>query len=259
MIFDTHSHYDDRAFDEDRDLVMEQLLNSGVKHVVDVASDGPSLDKIPQLLRKYPMMYASYGIHPTELADLDMDETLEKIRRLSATERCVAIGEIGLDYYWDKEGAEKQKKWFLAQLALAREVDKPIIIHAREACEDTLTIMKEHAKGLSGVIHCFSYSPEIAEIYVKMGYFIGVGGVVTYKNGKRLKDTVERIPMESIVIETDCPYLTPVPKRGKRNDSGNLCYVVSEIARIKGISEEEVERITYANALRLYRLSETEA
>ena len=164
----------------------------------------------------------------------------------------IAVGEIGLDYYWDNESHEVQKKWFIRQLELARELGLPVLIHSREAAADTMEIMKEYAGGLKGVIHCYSYSREMAKEYVKMGFYIGVGGVVTFKNARRLKETVEEIPLESIVLETDCPYLAPVPYRGKRNNSAYIRYVAEEIAKIKGIPCGEVISRTEENAKRLY-------
>ena len=169
-------------------------------------------------------------------------------------DKVVAIGEIGLDYYWDNEPHDVQKKWFIRQLDLAREMDLPIIIHSREAAADTMEIMKEHAQGLQGVIHCYSYAREQAEEYVKMGLYIGIGGVVTFKNAKKLKEVAAVIPLERILLETDCPYLAPTPYRGKRNQSSYIQYVAEEIAQIKGITAEEVIAMTEENARKMYRL-----
>ena len=256
MIFDTHAHYDDEAFSEDRDKLLSELFSGPIGHIVDVAASYDSLSEIPKLLLRYPKMYAAYGLHPTELTGLDMEETLSKVHALLQTERAVALGEIGLDYYWDTKEKELQQKWFLAQLSLAAELQKPVIIHSREACEDTFSLMKPYFNKVTGVIHCYSYSAEMALEYIKRDFYIGVGGVVTYKNGRRLKETVEAIPLERIVIETDSPYLPPVPFRGERNHSGNLTKVVEEIARIKGLTPEEVEMATYQNALNLYHIEE---
>lgn len=164
------------------------------------------------------------------------------------------MGEIGLDYYWDNESHDVQKKWFIRQLGLARELNLPVNIHSREAAQDTMEAVKEHGKGLDGVIHCYSYSKEMALEYVKMGYYIGVGGVVTFKNARKLKETVEEVPLASIVLETDCPYLAPETYRGKRNNSSYIKYMAEEIGRIKGVSGEEVIKQTGENARRLYRL-----
>ena len=173
---------------------------------------------------------------------------------LLKNEKVVAVGEIGLDYYWDNESHDTQKKWFIRQLELARESNLPVNIHSREAAQDTMEIVKEHGRGLKGVIHCYSYSKEMALEYVKLGYYIGVGGVVTFKNAKRLKDTVEAIPLTAVVLETDCPYLAPEPYRGRRNNSTYIKYMAEEIARIKGVTGEEVVQQTEANARSLYRL-----
>lgn len=167
----------------------------------------------------------------------------------------VAVGEIGLDYYWDIQPREMQKEWFIRQLGLARELNLPVNIHSRDASEDTFHIMKEHANGLGGIIHCFSGSKELAEEYVKLGFYIGVGGVVTFKNGKKLKQVVKAVPLEKIVLETDCPYLAPEPYRGKRNHSGYIKYVAEEIARLKGLTYEEVVAQTEINAKEVYRLN----
>ena len=166
----------------------------------------------------------------------------------------MAVGEIGLDYYWDNESHEVQKKWFVRQLNLARELDLPVIIHSRDAAEDTLNIMKEHGKGLRGVIHCFSYSKELAEEYEKMGFYIGIGGVVTFKNGKKLKEIAATIPLERILLETDCPYLAPEPHRGKRNSSLYIPHIAQEIADLRGITYEEVVAQTELNGKELFNI-----
>ena len=174
------------------------------------------------------------------------------MKELFKEEKVVAVGEIGLDYYWDNEPREVQKKWFIRQLELARELDLPVLIHSREAAADTMEIMKEHAKGLSGVIHCYSYSKEMAQEYIKMGFYIGVGGVVTFKNAKKLKEVVENIPLTSIVLETDCPYMAPVPHRGKRNESAFVAQVLTTLAAAYGVSEEEMARRTNENVARVF-------
>ena len=234
MIFDTHAHYDDEQFDKDRDELLSSMAAGGVGTIVDAAATVESWDKIVELAEKYSFIYGSVGVHPDEVGALN-EENFARMREVLKKEKIVAVGEIGLDYYWDKEGHDLQKHWFIRQLDLAREMNKPVMIHSREAAADTMEIMKEHGKGLKGVIHCYSYSLEMAREYVKMGYYIGVGGVVTFKNSKKLKEIVEEIPLESIVLETDCPYLAPTPFRGKRNSSLYLPYVVEAIAELKGI------------------------
>ena len=253
MIFDTHAHYDDRQFEEDRAELLGSMQEQGVGMIVDAGSDIASWDKIGQLTEQYSFIYGAIGVHPDEVGELD-EEKMQRMEKLLSGEKMVAVGEIGLDYYWDKEKRDLQKKWFIRQLELARQLDLPVIIHSREAAADTMEIMKQYAGELSGVIHCFSYSPEQAKEYVKMGFYLGIGGVVTFKNAKKLKEVVQEIPLESLVLETDSPYLAPVPHRGKRNNSQNLVYVAEEIAVLKGVSYEEVVRQTTENAKKLYRL-----
>lgn len=253
MIFDTHAHYDDRQFDDDREELLRSMQEGGVGTIVDVGSDLASWGKIQELVEKYPFIYGAIGVHPDEVGELD-EEQFQRMKELLQGDKIVAVGEIGLDYYWDKEGHDLQKKWFIRQLQLAEELKLPVIIHSREAAADTMEIMKAYGRKLDGVIHCYSYSLEQAREYVSMGYFLGIGGVVTFKNAKKLKEIVREIPLKSLVIETDSPYLAPVPNRGKRNSSLNLTYVAEEIAELKGISSESVIRQTEENARRLYHL-----
>lgn len=257
MIIDTHAHYDDEAFDEDREAVLLSLKEAGVGLVVNIGASMASSERTVALTKQYPFVYGAVGVHPDSTSELD-EEKFERLRTLASEEKIVAIGEIGLDYYWDSSPREVQKYWFERQLSLALSCDLPVVIHSREATQDTLDLMKktykESAGKLHGVIHCFSSGPEVAKEYTEMGFFIGVGGVVTFKNGKKMKEVVAAIPFEKLVIETDCPYLAPVPNRGKRNYSGYLPYVVEEIAAIRGVSAEEVIAQTEKNARALYRL-----
>lgn len=254
MIFDTHAHYDDEQFDEDRNELLVSMAENGVGTIVNVSASYASCERVTDMIKEYPFMYAAVGVHPDAAGDLD-EESFARMKKLFARDKVVAVGEIGLDYYWDKESHDIQKKWFIRQLELARELGLPAVIHSREAAADTMEIMKKYAQGQKGVIHCYSYSREMAREYVKMGFYIGVGGVVTFKNARKLKETVEEIPIESIVLETDCPYLAPVPYRGKRNHSAYIRYVAEEVARLKGISCEEVIRQTEINAKKLYGLA----
>ena len=253
MLFDTHAHYDDERFDEDRDTLLASMPENNVGLILNPGCDVESSRKAVSYANKYPFVYAAVGIHPDEVGCLN-EENFAQMKELFKEEKVVAVGEIGLDYYWDNEPREVQKKWFIRQLELARELDLPVLIHSREAAADTMEIMKEHAKGLSGVIHCYSYSKEMAQEYIKMGFYIGVGGVVTFKNAKKLKEVVENIPLTSIVLETDCPYMAPEPNRGKRNNSAYIRYVAEKIAELKGITYEEVVEQTEKNAREMYRL-----
>ncbi len=254
MIFDTHAHYDADWFDEDREAVLGGMNGAGVGRIVNIGSDWKSLAVTKALTEQYEFVYGAYGIHPDEIGDLN-EERFAELKELLRDPKALAVGEIGLDYYHNTENKPEQKMWFERQAELAKELGLPVVIHSREAAEDTLDIAKtRHFEDIGGVVHCFSYSWEIAREYLKMGFFIGVGGVVTYKNGRKLKETVAQAPLSGIVLETDCPYLSPEPKRGKRNDSRNLHEVVRMIAEIRGMTEQEVEEVTWENACRLYRM-----
>lgn len=254
MIFDTHAHYDDEAFQEDRDELLNSLSTHGIEAVVNVGASIQTTKNTLELMKKYPFVYGAVGVHPSETEELN-DNLMDWLKHVSGEKKVVAIGEIGLDYYWKEPDPEIQKHWFVRQLQLAREVKLPVIIHSRDAAQDTLDIMKaEKAGEIGGVIHCFSYGIEMAREYLNMGFYLGIGGVVTFNNGRKLKEVVEYIPLDRIVLETDCPYLSPVPNRGKRNSSLNLPYVAEAISQIKGISPEEVIKITNQNARNLYRL-----
>ena len=254
MIFDTHAHYDDEAFDEDRDMLLAGLPARGIGAVVNIGASVQTTKNTLELTRRYPFVYGAIGVHPNETGELN-DHLMDWLGEMTRQPKVVAVGEIGLDYYWDEPDRETQKHWFVRQLRLAREVGLPVVIHSRDAAKDTLDIMKEQRAGdMGGVIHCFSYGVELAREYLSMGFYIGVGGVLTFKNAKKLKEVVEYMPMERLVLETDCPYLAPVPFRGKRNSSLNLPYVVQAVSQIKRIPEEEVIRITNENAKKLYGL-----
>ena len=265
MIFDTHAHYDDSRFDPDREEVLSGLSEKNVSEVINIGADWEGCLASVRFAEKYDWIYAAVGLHPDYAVGLD-EEKFSELKELARGPQVSAIGEIGLDYAGDGERSAEsaaenhalQQYWFRRQLELARELGKPVFIHSRDAAEDTLTIMREHTETAkregnfrSGIIHCFSYSPEIAEEYRKLGYYFGIGGVLTFKNARRLPEVVEMLPMDRILLETDCPYLAPVPFRGTRNDSSLLKYVVSKIAELKDISGEEVENITRENARRL--------
>ena len=254
MIFDTHAHYDDGQFDTDREELLGAMEAGGVGTIVDAGSTLESWDKILELTERYPFIYGAIGIHPDEAGTLD-EAGMERMAKLLDGDKIVAVGEIGLDYYWDKENHDVQKHWFIRQLDMAREKQMPVIIHSREAAADTMDIMKQHASGMKAVIHCYSYSKEQAREYMNMGYYLGVGGVVTFKNGKKLKEVVEYAPLDYLLLETDAPYLAPEPYRGKRNCSLYLTYVAQTIAQIKGVSYETVVETTRKNAEKLFRIS----
>lgn len=254
MIFDTHAHYDDDAFDEDRDVLLSGMREQNVEYIVNVGASMASSERSIKLAEKYPFVYATVGVHPDEVGELD-EEKFTKLREWTAHEKVKAVGEIGLDYYWDKEKHDLQKHWFMRQMELASEVKLPMIVHSREAAKDTLDmVIAAKPLNLSGIIHCYSYSVEIAREYLNMGYYLGIGGVLTFKNAKKLKEVAEYTPLSQIVLETDCPYLAPVPFRAKRNDSSKLSYVAEELAAIKQIPVEEVIRITNENGRKLYNI-----
>ena len=257
-IFDTHAHYDDDAFDEDREELLKSLASLGIGRIVNVGSDLAGCRGTLALTEQYDFIYGAIGVHPTECAEITEDD-IQWIKRESAREKVVAIGEIGRDYYWPDVDRETQKKWFLRQMDLAREVHLPIIIHSREAAQDTYELMRQaHAEEIGGVVHCFSYAPEMAKRFVEMGFYIGIGGVLCFKNAKKIREVCEQIPLDRIVLETDCPYLAPPPHRGKRNNSSYLRYVVPMMAEIKGVSAEEVIHTTRENAFALYRMQNGE-
>ena len=254
MIFDTHAHYDDDAFDEDRDALLSGMKEAGVEYIVNVGASMASSERSIKLAEKYPFVYAAVGVHPDEVGELD-EEKFAKMREWTSHEKVKAVGEIGLDYYWDKEKHDLQKHWFMRQMELASEVKLPMIVHSREAAKDTLDmVIAAKPLNLSGIIHCYSYSVEQAREYLNMGYYIGIGGVVTFKNAKKLKEVAEYTPLSQIVLETDCPYLAPTPFRGKRNDSSKIAYVAEELAAIKQVPVEEVIHITNENGRRLYNI-----
>ena len=243
MIFETHAHYDDPAFDRDRDRLLALLKDEGIAPIVNIGASIETTKSTVELAHRYDHVYAAIGVHPSDCGDLTEND-IEWLKDLSSDEKVVAIGEIGLDYHYDEPDREIQKKWFIRQLELAGDTSLPIVVHSRDAAQDTFEIIKDF-RGLRGVIHCFSYSAELAREYVKMGYYIGVGGVVTFKNGRKLHEVVKEIPLESIVVETDAPYLSPEPYRGRRNSSAFIPYIIERIADLKNVSYETVERVVY--------------
>ena len=252
MYFDTHAHYDDDAFNSDREETLKQVFASGVELIVDPGCDLESSRKAIELAEKYNGIYAAVGFHPEELSDYSA-EKLDAIEALAKHEKCVAVGEIGLDYYWDDTHKQQQKELFRAQLELALRLDKPVIIHDREAHRDSLEIVCDHP-GLRGVFHCYSGSVEMAKELLKRGWYLGFDGPLTYKNARKAVEVLEICPLDRILIETDSPYLSPVPMRGKRNDSRNLAYIIQKIAEIKDMSSVDAARITLENGKRLFSI-----
>ena len=250
MYFESHAHFDDKRFKEDREELLGLLPSCGIDYVVNVGCDVKSSKQSIRLAEKYDYIYAAVGIHPHELYDMS-SQVIEELRRLSQHKKVVAIGEIGLDYYYDTHPRELQQFWFRQQLRLAESVNKPVIIHSRDASQETFDIMSASSVR-RGVIHCYSGSAPMAVEYAKMGFYVGIGGVVTFPNAKKMVEVVDALPLEKILIETDSPYLSPAPNRGKRNDSRNLEYIVNKIAEIKKITPEKVAEITGKNAQSLF-------
>lgn len=254
MIFDTHAHYDDSKFDEDRNELLEDLHQNGVTYILNASASLESLEANIALAEKYEFIYIALGIHP-EYADKMHEGILDKIRLLSKNKKVVAIGEIGLDYYYGDPPRDIQREWFERQIELAKELSLPIIIHDRDAHEDTVKIIKKtNANEIGGIFHCFSGSTEMAMDMLDYNFHISIGGVVTFKNAKKVVEVVKAVPLDKLLIETDCPYLAPEPFRGKRNNSGYLIRTIDKIAEIKGISAQEVADITFSNAKKLFRI-----
>ncbi|MDE6626100.1 MAG: YchF/TatD family DNA exonuclease [Lachnospiraceae bacterium] len=254
-IFETHAHYDDEAFKEDRDILLREMHSQGVEYIVNIGCSMESSQYIAELVERYDFLYGTVGVHPDDVERLT-EADMEELAMLSRRDKIIAIGEIGLDYHYDGIDRDLQKHWFARQMEVARRQKLPIVVHSRDAAKDTLDLMKaEHARDIGGVIHCFSYGVEMAREYLDMGFYIGVGGVVTFKNGKKLKEVVEYAPLDRILLETDAPYLAPVPYRGKRNCSLYLEYVAEEIAALKGVAVEEVYEATFHNAASMYQIT----
>ena len=255
MIFDTHAHYDDEAFDEDREALLNRMQAGGIGRIVNIGANMRTSEMTVELTKQYDFIYGAVGVHPNDVGEMK-EEDLQRLCQWAGLERIVAIGEIGLDYHYDEPERAIQFQWFEAQMELAKQVQLPIVVHSRDAAKDTIDLMKAcHAEEIGGVVHCYSYTKELAREFLNMDYYFGVGGVLTFPNAKKLKEAVAYIPLEKIVLETDCPYLAPVPNRGKRNSSLNLPYVAEVLAEIKG-PVEEIEAVTFENGKRLYRMRE---
>ncbi|MEH7354735.1 TatD family hydrolase [Neobacillus drentensis] len=254
MLFDTHAHLNDTQYNEDLQEVINRAQNEGVTNMVVVGFDRPTIQRAMELAETYEFIYACVGWHPVDAIDMT-DEDLVWIEELASHPKVVAIGEMGLDYHWDKSPKEIQKEVFRKQIRLAKKVNLPIVIHNREATADIVEILKEEgAEEVGGIMHCFSGSPEVAQECVKMNFYISLGGPVTFKNAKKPKEVAAEIPLEKLLIETDCPYLAPHPYRGKRNEPSYVKLVAEEIAEIKGLTFEDVAVATTRNAKKIFAI-----
>ncbi|WP_070121528.1 TatD family hydrolase [Bacillus marinisedimentorum] len=252
MLFDTHTHLNAEQFDEDRQEVIQRALDAGVSRMVVVGFDRKTIPEAIEMAETHDFIYAAVGWHPVDAIDMT-DEDLDQIEKLAEHPRVVAIGEIGLDYHWDKSPKDVQQEVFRRQIRLARKVKLPIVIHNRDATQDVIDILKEeNAAEVGGIMHCFSGSPEIAREAVDMDFYISLGGPVTFKNAKKPKEVAVDIPLERLLVETDCPYLAPHPNRGKRNEPAYVKLVAEQIADLKGLSYEEVAKKTSDNARQLF-------
>ena len=255
MLFDSHTHYNDDKFLGDVDTILSDMQKNNVGYIMNACS---SIDEIPyifELCEKYPFMYASIGFHPHDVKNMTEDD-IEKLKEYSKHEKVRAIGEIGLDYFYDNSPRDLQKKWFARQIQLAHELNLPVIIHDRDAHSDTLDILKaEKVTECGGVVHCYSGSAEMAKEILDMGMYIAFGGSLTFKNARKTVEAAKYVPLDRILIETDCPYLAPEPHRGKRNSSLYIHYVAEKLSEIKGVSVSDVERITCENAKNLFRIN----
>ncbi len=249
FIFDTHAHYNDKAFNDDRANLLDSFSESGILGVINCGTNIEESKKSIQLAEKYDFMYCAVGFHPEDISAAN-ENYLSEIKEFAMHKKCVAIGEIGLDYYWVKDNKEEQKRFFTEQLALANELSLPVIIHSREAHADTLEILKKHKP--KGVLHCFSGSVEVMNEALKLGLYIGLGGAVTFKNARVPLEVAKSVPLERLLLETDCPYMTPVPFRGKRNQSTYISYVAEKIAEVKSLTKEEILTAANSNAHKLF-------
>ncbi|CDA16358.1 deoxyribonuclease tatd family [Clostridium sp. CAG:571] len=254
--FDSHAHYDDSKFDEDRKEIIQKMYNEGVTKIISAGYNLESSKYASKLTSEYDFIYTTCGISPNDIPEGEKEfyKELIEIKELTKNEKCVAIGEIGLDYYWNKENKEYQKRAFIEQINLANEVDLPIVIHSRDAISDTLEILKNNKVNRKGVFHCCMLNRELVKEALKLGFYISFAGPVTFKNSKNAQEIIKMVPNERFFIETDSPYLSPEPNRGKRNDSRNLKYIVEKIAKEKDIDIEKVAEISYKNAVEFFRI-----
>ena len=257
-LFDSHCHLDDEKFAQDREEVIQKVFDSGVGKLISAGYSLASSQRALQLARKYPQIYTTCGISPNDLPENveKGEEELKQITQMAKDDKVVGIGEIGLDYYWNTENKARQQEYFIQQIAIANELQLPIVIHTREAVMDTLTILKENPVTKKGVFHCCPLNPELVKEALKLGFYISLAGPVTFKNAKHAQEVIQMVPEDRILIETDSPYLSPEPERGKRNDPSKVRYIAQKVAAIKEMSQEEIAQITYQNACRIFAIPE---
>ncbi|NLC04864.1 MAG: TatD family hydrolase [Tissierellia bacterium] len=256
MLIDSHAHLDDRRFNDDRDMLIKNFKNNNIELVINIGADLKTSVASVELADKYDTIYAAVGVHPHSAKEVNT-LVMENIRELTKNKKVVAIGEIGLDFHYDNSPRDVQRKWFIEQLKLAKELDLPVIIHTREASQETYDILKNNQDGtVRGVMHSFSGSAEMASLYVDMGFYISIGGPVTFKNARVVREVAEAVPLDKLLIETDCPYLTPEPYRGKRNEPVYMKYTAEKIAQVRGISYDEVVKATNRNAKKLFNIKD---
>lgn len=255
MLIDTHTHLNDKDLYLDRDNIIKEAKNAGVEKLIVIGFDYDSSFLALKIAKEYKDVYASIGIHPTEIDSL-INNDKNKLLELIKDDKVVAIGEIGLDYHWEKDKSkkERQKEYFISQIEIANKFNKPVIIHSREASQDTFDILKNHPVNKKGVIHCFSMSKEMMKEFVKLGYYIGLDGPVTFKNASSVLEVAKEVPLDRLLLETDCPYMAPTPFRGKRNEPKYLIYIAQKIAEIKGIDYEELKSVTTSNTKKLFHV-----
>lgn len=254
MLIDSHAHLDDQKFDRDRDIIIKNLKNNGIELVINIGADLQTSIASVSLAEKYENIYAAVGVHPHSASEVD-DSTIEILKSFANRKKVVAIGEIGLDYYYDNSPRDLQRKWFKEQVNLAKQVDLPVVIHTREAAQETFDILKEAQDGsLRGVLHCYSGSVEMATEYIKLGFYISFAGPVTFKNARSIREVAKSVPLDRLLVETDCPYLTPEPNRGKRNEPIFVKYTAGTIADIRGITYEELAKVTNRNTRELFKI-----
>ena len=254
MLFDSHSHLDDEAFDSDRYEIIENLKRNGISEFINVGSSIKTSEFSVKLAKKYPFIYAAAGVHPSECSDMT-EKDIETLKQLLSEEKCVALGEIGLDYHYDEPPKDVQRYWFEKQCSLAKELDMPVIIHDREAHEECFEIVKKY--GNKGVFHCYSASADMAKCLVGIGFYISFTGVLTFKNAKKAAEAAAAVPLDRLLVETDCPYMSPEPLRGTRNEPKNVYYTATKLAEIKNVSFEEISRITAENTRTLFKIGGT--